>query len=385
MSDAWIGAFDELRAVAERLRGLTRDGAGGRAADLAIKMFGTTMGAYLQHLSADSHHPAFLPSAGYYTMYGSPNPDTMYRTAVIDDDGDYLLSGYRGSVPEASVMPFGAPTAAGLQTFPPFDLGPPAAGPDAAFQAVLSRNQPSTGTTWWRLEPGTRSLMLRTVSGDWGLHTEPRVAITRLDGDPRRTLPTAEKIEQRLGYFARVVEGMVMSGVNRVTQLRADGVVNRLIEVDYSANGGLARQWYHEGCYRLDGDQALVIEAQLPAGCNAFSLSLTDAFFSTIDWANAQSSLNQRQAVIDPDGVLRVVVATADPGVHNWLDTTGHDVGVMQFRWMGGDQAPAVTVKVLNTGSLVDALPAATARTSPQKRAKAIRARQIGVQLRSSV
>ena len=112
---------------------------------------------------------------------------------------------------------------------------------------------------------------------------------------------------------------------------------------------------------------------------------MTDAFFSTIDWANAQSSLNQRQAVIDGDGVLRVVVAASDPGVHNWLDTTGHDFGVLQLRWMGGDQAPEVTVKPLPAAALDDALPAGVARTSPQERVAAIRSRQIGVQLRSLV
>ena len=164
-------------------------------------------------------------------------------------------------------MPFGGPTAQGLQTFAPFDLGPPTAGPDSSFEATLSQRQPSSGNAWWRLEPGTRSLMLRTVSDDWGVHTEPRVAITRLDVDPRRTRPAAEQIEQRLRSFGRVVEAMVMSGVNRVNQLRADGVVNRLVEVDYSANGGLARQWYHEGCFSLDGDQVLLVEAQpSPAG-----------------------------------------------------------------------------------------------------------------------
>ena len=385
MTDAWIGCLEDLTATAERLRSLAYEDGSGRAADLAIKMFGATMGAYLQHLSADPVHPAFLPSAGYYSMYGSPNPDTIYRTAIIDDDGDYLISWYRGSAPDVSIMPLGGPTAQGLQTFAPFDLDPPTPGADSLFEATLSVRRPPSADTWLRLEPGTRSLMLRTVSDDWGVHTEPRVAITRLDVDPRRTRPDAEQIEQRFRYFGRVVEAMVMSGVNRVQQLRADGVVNRLIEVDYSANGGLARQWYHEGCFSLSGDQMLLVESHLPEGCDSFSLSLTDAFFSTIDWANAQSSLNRRQAVIDPDGVLRVVVAARDPGVHNWLDTTGHEFGVLQLRWMGGDQAPEVTVKPLSDAALDSALPTGIARTTPQERTKAIRARHIGVQLRSPV
>lgn len=383
MTDGWTSCLEDLRSIAERLRGLVPTGNSGRAADLAVKMFGTTMGAYLQHLSADPVHPAFLPSAGYYQMYGSPNPDTVYRTAVIDDEGEYLISGYRGSAPDVSLMPFGGPTAHGLQTFAPFDLGPPTANPDGTFEVVLSRQRPTSADAWRRLEPGTRSLMLRTVSDDWGKHTEPRVAITRLDVDPRRMRPTAEQVDQRLRYFGRVVEAMVMSGVNRVNQLRADGVVNRLIEADYTANGGLAGQWYHEGCFALDGDEVLLVEARLPRGCDAFSLSLTDAYFSTIDWANAQSSLNQRQAVIDRDGVLRAVVATTDPDVHNWLDTTGHDFGVLQCRWMGGDQAPQVTVKTVPATALAENLPKDVARVGPQQRAETIRARHIGVQLRS--
>ena len=189
MMDAWISCLEDLSAVAQQLRGLVKDGDSGRAADLAIKMFGTTMGAYFQHLSADPVHPSFLPSVSYYSMYGSPNPDTIYRTAVIDDDGEYLISGYRGTAPDVSVMPFGGPTAQGLQTFAPFDLGPPTAGPDSIFEATLSQRQPAPEKAWWRLEPGTRSLMLRTVSDDWGVHTEPRVAITRLDVDPRRSRP----------------------------------------------------------------------------------------------------------------------------------------------------------------------------------------------------
>ena len=128
--------------------------------------------------------------------------------------------------------------------------------------------------------------------------------------------------------FAMVVEGMVMSGVNRVAALRADDVVNRLVTVDYAGTGGaLDDQWYQEGCFALDDDEVLVLETPLDPECRAFSLALTDTFFSTIDWANAQSSLNRRQAVVDPRrrpaGRRRVA---RDPGVHNWLDTTGSSV-----------------------------------------------------------
>jgi hypothetical protein len=166
--------------------------------------------------------------------------------------------------------------------------------------------------------------------------------------------------------------------------LRADGFVNRLTTVDYSGTGGgLDDQWYEEGCFALEDDDVLLAETRLDPQCRAFALSLTDAAFSTIDWANAQSSLNRRQAVVDPDGVLRVVVATSEPGVPNWLDTTGYRSGALQFRWSGTPTAPDVSLRVLPAAALADALPESAVRTTPEERAAAIRTRQIGNQLRT--
>ena len=116
--------------------------------------------------------------------------------------------------------------------------------------------------------------------------------------------------------------------------------------------------------------------------CARDSLALTDPYFSTIDWANAESSLNRNQAVIDPDGVLRAVVATSDPGVRNWLDTTGHRFGVLQCRWSGGSLPPHVSVTVVPEGALFEILPSPVERVTPEERSAAVRARQIGVQLR---
>ena len=119
--------------------------------------------------------------------------------------------------------------------------------------------------------------------------------------------------------------------------------MNRVVTVDYSGGGGLQDQWYQEGCFELEDDEALLVEVHVLEECRGFSLSLTDAFFSTLDWSSAQSSLNDRQAELDADGVLRTVIASWDPGVKNWLDTIGHQFGVLQFRWSGGSEAPGLS------------------------------------------
>ena len=85
---------------------------------------------------------------------------------------------------------------------------------------------------------------------------------------------------------------------------------------------------------------------------------------------------------MEADGVLRAVVSATDPGVQNWLDTTGHEFGVLQCRWMGSAEAPEVSVRVAVTAAL-DQLSPGMPRVTAQERAQAIRGRQLGVQLRS--
>jgi len=381
----WTDWLDGLRNVATTLLEDARaSGAGFREADVVMKMFGTMMGAYLSHLSSGPNHPVFLPSAGYYSMYGSPNPDTVYRSAVIDGAGQYLITGRRGTAPDVTIMPFGAPSPKGLETFAPFDLAELALDDDGRFEVVLSEKRPENTRNWWRLEPGMRSLMLRSVSSDWAAHTDPVLAIVRLDRDPRRERIDTDALRQRVSSFASVVEAMIKSGSNRVAQLRSEDIVNRVVTVDYSGGGGLHDQWYQEGCFELEEDEALVVEVHVLKACRGFSLSLTDAFFSTLDWANAQSSLNHRQAELDSDGVLRIVVGSRDPGVQNWLDTIGHQFGVLQFRWSGGHEAPRILVNKVSSASISgEGLPSSMARVTASERAAAIRERQIGAQLRS--
>jgi hypothetical protein len=380
----WTDWLDDLRGVATNMFEEVRaSGTGCREADLALKMFGTMMGAYLSHLSAGPNHPVFLPSAGYYTMYGSPNPDTIYRSALIDDSGHYLITGRRGSAPDVTIMPFGAPTSNGLETFAPFDVSALAMNDDGTFDVVLSQERPQNTRNWWRLESGMRSLMLRSVSSDWAAHVDPMLAIVRLDIDPRRERIATDAFRKHVSLFPIVVEAMIKSGIKRVDKLRSEDIVNRVVSVDYTGDGGLSNQWYQEGCFTLAGDEALVIEVGLLDECRGFSLSLTDAFFSTLDWANAQSSLNHRQAVVDPDGILRIIVSSRDPGVQNWLDTIGHQFGVLQFRWSGGREAPRVLIRKVSSASADGAIPTSMARVSASERTAAIRRRQIGAQLRS--
>jgi hypothetical protein len=302
----------------------------------------------------------------------------VYRRAPIDDTGAYRLIGERGTAWQVTIMPF----TESMQGFTPFDLFNVAREPDGRFDVLLSRERPAGHTgDWWQLEPGMASLWIRSVSDRWGEEQEPRIAIERVDA-PSRRRPSGDAVRTHLASLATIVERIVEYGIHHVDELVAEGFVNRLKLVDYGASGGMPLQWYHEGVFDLAHHEALLVEASLPEGCGYFSWSLTDRMLVTLDWVHAQTSLNRSQATVDDDGVLRVVVAATDPGVRNWMDTTGYRTGVLQCREIGSVEPPAVTTRVVPVASVLGHLHAGTKQITPEQRTEALHERRTGAQLR---
>jgi len=168
--------------------------------------------------------------------------------------------------------------------------------------------------------------------------------------------------------------------VDHVARLRQEGYVNKLKVFDTSQMGGLAGQFYYEGAYDLHEDEALIIEAKVPARCLYRSMILTNDLYETTDWYNNQSSLNDTQAHPDKDGVLRIVVSARDPGVPNWLDTAGYPSGVIQGRWAECDSQPIPSVQKVMVAQVRQSLPADTPQVSPQQREQIVRERRAALQ-----
>ncbi len=227
-----------------------------------------------------------------------PNPDTVYLTAAIDGAGTYRLTGDRGTAPDISLMPMGGPAPAGIKTYPAIDLHGFEVDADNRLDLVLSPQRPDGYSgQWCEIAPDVRSLMLRSVSDDWGQHRDPVLAITRLDSPSRRQRPTPDALATSLAGLVPMVEGTLAFGMRKVAALRAGGFVNTVATVDYSAGGGLAGQWYHEGVFEVPDGRALVVEADLRGGVSTLSLALTDTLGCTLDWANAQMRREEVAAI----------------------------------------------------------------------------------------
>ena len=97
---------------------------------------------------------------------------------------------------------------------------------------------------------------------------------------------------------------------------------------------------------------------------------------------NRQIGLNGYTAKADSDGAYRLVIASSDPGVPNWLDTTGYTRGYCWERLDRCERHTEPVVTNLKLTALRAQLPAATPHVRAAEREAALRLRRQGAQLR---
>src|SRR5262249_49366366 len=91
------------------------------------------------------------------------------------------------------------------------------------------------------------------------------------------------------------------------------------------------------GSWQLAADEVLIIEfADFDAAY--WGLHLASSLVHTLHFATRLTTINGAQAHRDDDGRYRLVLAHNDPGIYNWLDTTGLEHGEIILRLLG---APA--------------------------------------------
>jgi hypothetical protein len=346
--------------------------------------------AALDALACDGDYPAFVPQIGQVLNVGQPNADTIYRMARLTPGGSYRIRGFRGTLPickigqappsPAEVAPGSAPQTGPR---PHHDFNTLKVDAEGRYDVLLSPERPpGYSGDWWQLQPTTNKLLLRMVSSAWGEELDPTFSIERVDRPASRGRPSAAELEARLRQIPRAAEFLGPMFVAHVEKLRREGYVNKFKILDVSQIGGLVGQFYYEGPYELEDDEALIVESKVPAQCLYRSLILTNEIYETTDWYNNHSSLNGAQAQPDADGVLRIVVSAKDPGVPNWLDTAGHARGLIQGRWTDCDSQPIPSIRKVAFSDVRTVLPPETPTISKEQRERVLRDRRAAYQQR---
>lgn len=256
------------------------------------------------------------------------------------------------------------------------------------------------GTTETR-EYVARMVMLRELFYDWAQEDLLDLFIYRVDKLGQSSNPYAPaRAAEEMRQIGRLTRNQVhfWNEFYAITceaygDMNGDGecfmprnTFNKPNAASLATAGGMSTNIYCGGIYELAPDEALIMELHQPVEPYYIGFHLGNMWGESIEFGNAQSSLNACQADREPDGLLRYVIAHQDPGIANWIDTTGHAEGYMSVRWAYPEKPkenwPWATAKVVKLAELDQHLPAHTRRVTPEERRAAIAIRQEHVQRR---
>ncbi|MEP5569147.1 MAG: hypothetical protein ABJN62_15010 [Halioglobus sp.] len=107
-----------------------------------------------------------------------------------------------------------------------------------------------------------------------------------------------------------------------------------------ATGGGQSTNIYAGGVYLLKEDEALLIESTVPVPPSFMGFHLANLWGESLDFESYQSNLNGHMLEQDEDGAYRWVVSHQNPGIANWVDTTGLPHGYLTIRWTYPEPPP---------------------------------------------
>jgi hypothetical protein len=277
----------------------------------------------------------------------------------------------------------GIQVAAGIRTLANTHADDWDLGPDGTFELVIGGSRRERN--WLPLDRGARWLFIRQFFYDWEREEPASLWVDRIDDGPRGEpggVLDAGFMARRLDAVATHVEASVDLWLGTVLALRERYCNSFPAEIfGGTAMGAQSHQAAGTCYYKVSDDEALLVEVKVPRA-KYWSIDLCNFWLESLDYANHQSSLNGHQAMVDPDGVFRGVVALRDPGVANWLDPVGHPEGSMIYRWNIADAMPIPSLRIVKLAKLRAVLPDGTRTVTSVERARAIEGRREGVRRR---
>jgi hypothetical protein len=303
-----------------------------------------------------------------------PNVDNVFRIMPVDGVSHYRITATpQGPIPiQFSIqllpsLPAEDQWSKVIQEIVDTDI---TKAPDGSFVLSIGPDAQAGAVNHIATSAASRFILIRDTIQDWHTQTPYRLTVTRLDGPP----PAAPQTKDELA--ARAV-ALLPQIVPRIQQAKGGGFANapgffagppnQLTSPKIREGGrwGLSSS----GHFHLADDEALVVTLD-PMGAKYLAVQLTSAWLSSLDYVHHTASLNLAQMQPNADGTVTAVIAARDPGVRNWLDTTGLHDGSMFVRWQQLPDKLAADARGVRSIALVklDALPATLPRMTPLDR-----------------
>jgi hypothetical protein len=301
-----------------------------------------------------------------------PSADAVYHYARLNGRNSYRIRGNRGSAHlfQISVWEGSCSNLRNYKLIDKQDSDTSAyLAPNLDIDIVLSRKC-RTGN-WMQLPEGDCEIFIRQYYGDWDRECPAFLTIEREGAIYPPSPLSRQEITERLGmvndwliaqsaYFKKSLQFHLSTNPDELPTLAIPEAFQDNV--------------YLNGHYRCEANEAVILEV-IPPKAVYWGFQLANLQWEQMEFHMRQTSLNSHQAVIDDDGMLRIVLSQKDPGVFNWFDTSGRKLGLLSGRYYKPQGVPIPKLKRVLLADLAAHLPASTRRVSSAERQEAIRRR----------
>ena len=290
-------------------------------------------------IDLDFERPAFLPMMEPVRHLGAAGPDIDYDVAILVGGRGYRISGRRGEASYVGIVVYGGGGALGTSTILTsvdvddlvdeegrfsYEITHADASRVIVRQYFHDRDRQPPGD--WTIERTDREPPATPAPPhpDIVAHQITNASSTLRWNAELNTLWTPERRDEPHAFVAQSAEDIAAAVPNP--------------DVNYSFT------WW-----RLAEGEALLVDVQ-PVDTRYWSVQLCDRWFQS--YPQRQSNLNDQQLERRSDGSVQIVLAPSDPGGVNWLDTGGHTLGVVFFRWLHAQPDVLPTCRVVSADAL---------------------------------
>jgi Protein of unknown function (DUF1214) len=247
---------------------------------------------------------------------------------------------------------------------------------DGTFELIVSPQRPDGARNWMPLHELATNLTIRQYYADWTTDVPAELHIECLDtvGVPRPNLGAAE-----LAAGIDAATNWAGISLHYWNQYMADAAAatgENTVRAPRGAPGGAKDIAYGSGFARLSADQAMIIEGEAPDAWAWNYMLYNMGWMESFDFVNRTTSITGSQMHIDDDGRFRLVVSERDPGVANWLDTTGAAEVMIAYRYIRTHTQPVPSAQVVPFGEVASVLAGRGGPGGAAERARQITERQ---------
>ena len=260
------------------------------------------------------------------SRWGIDNPDTVYRVIPISGEERYEIRGRVGQ--HRMTENFFTLWDAHMGTVDVLNGRTMQVESDGSYTITVDAEPANGRPNHVRTSAEAHEFYIRDVLLDWGRDDPNHVEVQRLGGPsatPARSLDEqAEATAAMMAYFADFT-GKLSHGVYKMPANH--------FNLAWSADkiGAMRNQVYVMGRFDLAPDEAFVVDLN-DDGAEYFTVPLSNIWGTTLDICDRTGSLNKAQSVPNDDGTYTYVIAPADPGVANWIDSDGLREGILTLR-----------------------------------------------------